>query len=862
MFGSQRRLTFRTAVLRLQRFDRLSLPGDTDEVLSAEQLYARAMADVDRGRFAAGRRALRLALARADEPLLRARVLLSLAYQESEQGHVNDGIALIDEASRIPNLPDHTIGVLGAGRGLMLMRTGDREGALPELDAALRVLDAREPAVLVKTLLNRGNVYLQTGDLSAAREDFLRCADLAAKHGLEVFGAQARHNVGYVNMLAGELPSALREMDAVRRSLSDMSPVFVAVCEADRAEVMTRAGLFSQADLSLAKAAAAFGSRRLRQSQAEAELARARLALVSRKLKEAIRLARRARARFEYRGAQTWVLQCDLVTLAAQVQLNRDLPAAVAEGTLLATDLRKRGLHNDALTASLWVASALTRRGELDRARSLLRRSRLTARAPIATRLLAHTVRSELALAGRDRRAAGAAVRRGLSELHSWQSSFGSLDLQTGVVAHGRELAKQGLRLAVADGRPTAVFDWSERARAFASRVAPVRPPADPAAEAALGELRQLRIELREGELCGTVDAAMRRRSADLEERIRSRALYPPGPGVVAEPLRLEEVQAELAADDGALVSYLSVDGAVHALVARAQGATFVPVCPLADVASLGGALRSDLDVAATTLPSGLRAVVTTSLRNVLEHLATLLWDPVSIHAGIDGPVLLVPSGTLAGVPWSLLPGLAGRPLSVAATASAWAATRPGREPLETVGLVAGPQVTRADEEVKRAAAHWMDVTCLVSHDAVAWAVADLAGRVDLLHVAAHGEHSAESPLFSALELHDGPWCGYDIARVDPVPRHVVLSSCELGRSSVRWGAETIGMTAAWLHAGTRSVTASPTRVNDDVACEVLSEFHRELSQGSRPAFALARATSAVSDDGAPTPFMCFGAGW
>ena len=198
----------------------------------------------------------------------------------------------------------------------------------------------------------------------------------------------------------------------------------------------------------------------------------------------------------------------------------------------------------------------------------------------------------------------------------------------------------------------------------------------------------------------------------------------------------------------------------------------------------------------------------------------------------------------------------------VAATASAWAATRPGREPLETVGLVAGPQVTRADEEVKRAAAHWMDVTCLVSHDAVAWAVADLAGRVDLLHVAAHGEHSAESPLFSALELHDGPWCGYDIARVDPVPRHVVLSSCELGRSSVRWGAETIGMTAAWLHAGTRSVTASPTRVNDDVACEVLSEFHRELSQGSRPAFALARATSAVSDDGAPTPFMCFGAGW
>jgi tetratricopeptide (TPR) repeat protein len=831
-------------------------------MLSAEQLYERAMADVDRGRFAAGRRALRLALARTEEPLLRARVLLSLAYQHSEQGHVNDGLALIDEASRIPNLPDHTIGVLGAGRGLMLMRTGDRGGALAELDAALRVLDAREPAVLVKTLLNRGNVYLQAGELASAREDFLRCADLATEHGLDVFGAQARHNVGYVNMLAGELPSALREMDAVRRSLSDMSPVFVAVCEADRAEVMTRAGLFSRADESLAKAAAAFGSRRLRQSQAEAELARARLAMASRRLGDAIRLARRARARFDHRGAETWVLQCDLVTLAARVQLNRDLHSAVIDGTLLATSLRDRGLDDDARTASLWVASAMTRQGRLSNAGDLLRRSRLTARSPISTRLLAHTVRSELALALRRRRAAGAAVRRGLSELHSWQSSFGSLDLQTGVVAHGRELASQGLRLAVADGRPAAVFDWSERTRAFASRVAPVRPPADPAAESALGELRRLRIELREGELSGITDTAMRRRAAELEEGIRSRALYPPGPGWVAQPLRLSEVQAELAADDGALISYLSVDGAVYALAARAHRAAFVPLCPLADVVAVSSGLRSDLDVAATTLPAGLRIVVTISLQNTLAGLAKLLWEPVSSYAGHDGPLLLVPSGTLAGMPWPLLPGLAGRPLSVAATATAWAATRPGREPISAVGLVAGPRVSRAEEEVKRAGAHWTDADFLVGHAADAGAVAKLASRVDLLHVAAHGEHSAESPLFSAIELYDGPWSGYDIARVDPVPRHVVLSSCELGRSSVRWGAETIGMTAAWLHAGVRSVTASPTRVNDDLACEVLSEFHRQVSLGCPPAHALASASAVVPDDGPPAPFMCFGAGW
>jgi CHAT domain-containing protein len=78
----------------------------------------------------------------------------------------------------------------------------------------------------------------------------------------------------------------------------------------------------------------------------------------------------------------------------------------------------------------------------------------------------------------------------------------------------------------------------------------------------------------------------------------------------------------------------------------------------------------------------------------------------------------------------------------------------------------------------------------------------------------------------------------------------------------VRWGAETIGMTAAWLHAGASSVTASPTCVNDDVACEVLSEFHHQMSRGERPAFALATASSLVPADGPPAPFMCFGAGW
>ena len=69
----------------------------------------------------------------------------------------------------------------------------------------------------------------------------------------------------------------------------------------------------------------------------------------------------------------------------------------------------------------------------------------------MATRLLWREVRSELAVPGATV-ATPAPHPAGLADLHAWQSSFGSLDLQSTLVGHGRALAMQGLRLALEDG--------------------------------------------------------------------------------------------------------------------------------------------------------------------------------------------------------------------------------------------------------------------------------------------------------------------------------------------------------------------------------------------------------------------------
>jgi hypothetical protein len=57
-------------------------------VLTAEQLYERASRASNHGRNGEARRTLTRAMRRVDEPVLRARILLSLAYHEAERGHV------------------------------------------------------------------------------------------------------------------------------------------------------------------------------------------------------------------------------------------------------------------------------------------------------------------------------------------------------------------------------------------------------------------------------------------------------------------------------------------------------------------------------------------------------------------------------------------------------------------------------------------------------------------------------------------------------------------------------------------------------------------------------------------------------
>jgi CHAT domain-containing protein len=219
-----------------------------------------------------------------------------------------------------------------------------------------------------------------------------------------------------------------------------------------------------------------------------------------------------------------------------------------------------------------------------------------------------------------------------------------------------------------------------------------------------------------------------------------------------------------------------------------------------------------------------------------------------------------------------MLPAMRGRVLTLARSASRWMSNRSRPLELRSAGFAVGPNVPRGTEEAEAAAAAWWfeaerreagsgdrSVRVLAQGRARTADVAALAEEVDVLHLVAHGRHAALSPLLSGLDLEDGPLFGYDIDLIRRPPAVVVLSACELGRSSVHWSEEAVGMTRTWLHAGTRCVVAAPVTVADDVACELLGAMHEGLAARLDPAEALAEA---AAETGLVTPFLCHGSGF
>ncbi len=797
---------------------------------------------------------------------LRARLLLGRATADFEvTGDLEASMALLDlaavEAER--GGCTHLLGPVNGSRGLLLLRCGRVGDALLALDQAVLTLDAAPLFDQMALLLNRGALHLDRGALDAAAADFAGSLARAEAAGDELFARKTRHNLGYVEFLRGQLPRALALM---REAETDNPGETLPIALLDQARVLREAGLVDAAADLLERVAGLFEAAGLEQDLAETELARADCALLDPDtVEEAVDLARSALARFARRGNTRWQRRAELLLLRGERQ------RAIGPHALAALADR---------AGSLADACAAEQRADLaHEARLLSAECRLRSGHPVelprsrpgddvTTRLHTREVRALALDASGEPRRALQEVRRGLTELGDYQRSFGSLDLRTASAVHGAGLARIGLEVALRSGSAAAVFEVVERGRAVSTRLPPVRPPEDAGTAALLAELRQAEEELRaiEGEATGEESARLRRQVGRLQREVRELAWTRGADGAAAdEPLaapRCPEARATLREAGQTMVTLARDRGEWVAVV---LGRRTPSVHRLARVEAVGAQvsrLRADLDALAMPfLPEGIREVVRRSAEGVLAALDATLLGPL----GVEGPLVVSCSGDLCFLPWGLLPSRRGLPTVTAPSAAAWlrghAARARGRG--DRVVALAGPDLRQAGPEAQAVAATWPGATLLDGDRATGAAMRRALSGADLVHVAAHGTHRQDNPLFSSLRLADGSLYAYELGRTDAgFAGCVVLSACDAGLATFRPGDESLGLSQVLLQLGAQAVVAAVARVNDETSARLMAGLHRRVAQGVDVASALAAVQQDCAADGTLVALAAVGGTW
>ena len=120
----------------------------------------------------------------------------------------------------------------------------------------------------------------------------------------------------------------------------------------------------------------------------------------------------------------------------------------------------------------------------------------------------------------------------------------------------------------------------------------------------------------------------------------------------------------------------------------------------------------------------------------------------------------------------------------------------------------------------------WPGSSVFVDGSATSEAACGSLVGCDVVHVAAHGRHRQDNPLFSCVQLAGGPLYAYEIDPGAGLASCVVLSACEAGLATVRPGDESLGLSNVLLQLGAACVVAAVARVNDEVGAGVM-EAHR-----------------------------------
>jgi CHAT domain-containing protein/tetratricopeptide (TPR) repeat protein len=803
---------------------------------------------------------------RAASPRLAAEARMTLAYALSRRGRPQLGLREIDAALRELDGVERARAL--AQRGVILHQLDRLDEALAAYHMALRALRRADDHVWVQRVLsNRAILYGHRLEFAAAEADLQEAGRLCEHLGLFLSRAFVQQNLGWVKSLEGDVPAALRYLgqaeDGFRALDAQLGEILT-----DRSELLLSVRLVTEARRVAEQAVIESERERRRVGLPEARLFLAQAATLDGDPDCALQQSQRAARELARQGRREWAALARFIVLRSRLAKAQHARVGVRQLDLTAAALLACGWPAASLEARLLAAQLAFRRGWRKEACGQLEKaSRACGHGPATLRARAWHAEALLRAARGNRPGATRAVRAGLRILDEHRATLGATDLRAFASGHRTELAELGLRMALQGRRPRQVLEWAEQGRASHLLLRPVRPPEDPVLAHALAELRATMAEMDEVRGSDRSLAKLVQHRVALEQRVRDHCRQQPGDGAWRiDQLPVERLAAALAG--AALLEFVQLDDTLQVVTVIDGQVRLRRLEPLPQL----GWLADHLAFALRRLAhhhggAASRDAATTVLQETAARFDAALLSPLAGDLD-DRPLVLVPTGLLQSLPWSVLPSCRGRPVTVSPSAALWyaATTRPPSGPSAAV-VAAGPGLPGARAEAE-AVARVHQTTALVGDAATVEAVSGALDGAGLAHLAAHGSVRPDNPLFSSLRLADGPLTVYDLERLERMPDTVVLAACDVGRSVAAAGDELLGLSATFLSRGSRQLVASVVAVSDADTAPLMVAFHRLLAGGHPAAVALGRAQQEVAEDGGPTStaatagFVCIGAGF
>lgn len=308
------------------------------------------------------------------------------------------------------------------------------------------------------------------------------------------------------------------------------------------------------------------------------------------------------------------------------------------------------------------------------------------------------------------------------------------------------------------------------------------------------------------------------------------------------EPLTLKQIQ-ELLDPGVTMLEYFVVRGAVLLWVVEKDRLRFLNI-PIA---------RTDLVTKVTSLRETIYQVEEKDKFNGFSReLYRLLIEPALPH--IRGKeLLIIPHDVLHYLPYQALFSPQGKyliqdyPIYYLSSASLMQFTKEKRRASRERVLVMGNpslgdeayNLRFAEREAREVARVYPQSAVYLKAEATKSKAISQSPNYEILHFAVHGELKEDDPLGSALLLagegkEDGRLKVGEIFSLNLKADTVVLSACETALGKISNGDEIIGLTRAFIYAGTPSVIATLWKVNDRASYELMREFYTNLKTSKK----------------------------